>query len=190
MQVSLITGPAVEPLTDVQAAAQARLNDDPDELDLLAGYVAAARAHVESYLRAQLITQTWRLSVSTLGRGVRLPFWPVQSVDQVTYVDQDGARQTLAADQYRLQWHDGEVYLVPGYGVSWPAHRVDAGSIEIDVVAGFGDAGADLPPDVLQAVRLLVAHSIEHREAVITGTISGALPLGVRALLDPHRRWV
>lgn len=44
-------------------------------------------------------------------------------------------------------------------------------------------------PDVEQAVLLLVGHWYANREAVVTGTISTAIPLAVDRLLWPRKRF-
>ena len=55
--------------------------------------------------------------------------------------------------------------------------------------AGFGAASSDVPPNVIHAVKLLVGHFYENREA--TAAIAGAfvaLPFAVDALLAPWKR--
>ena len=44
-----------------------------------------------------------------------------------------------------------------------------ANGVEIDFVAGHGDAPADVPPPIRQALLLLIAHWYEHREPVEIG---------------------
>jgi hypothetical protein len=56
--------------------------------------------------------------------------------------------------------------------------------IEIDVVAGYGDA-ADVPEPLRQAIRLLVAHWFEDR--MLVGAAEAPLPKTVDALIAPYR---
>lgn len=46
-----------------------------------------------------------------------------------------------------------------------------------------------LPPAVTAAILLLAGHLYANREAVVTGTISTALPMSVQFLLAPYRVW-
>ena len=46
-----------------------------------------------------------------------------------------------------------------------------------------------LPAAVSAAILLMAGHLYANREAVVTGTISTALPLSVQFLLAPYRAW-
>ena len=64
--------------------------------------------------------------------------------------------------------------------------RIAAG-IELDVTFGFGDAAADLPEPLRQAIRLLVAHWYENRGLVAAADKSTVLPSTVAALISSYR---
>jgi uncharacterized phiE125 gp8 family phage protein len=61
------------------------------------------------------------------------------------------------------------------------------GGVAVEYTAGYGDTAADVPAPLRQAMLLMIGHWYEHREAVITGSISTGLPLAARALLAPYR---
>ncbi len=46
-----------------------------------------------------------------------------------------------------------------------------------------------VPPSLLQAIRLLVAHLYENREASLVGITSQELPFGLMDLIAPYRVW-
>ena len=46
-----------------------------------------------------------------------------------------------------------------------------------------------LPADLLEAVRLLVGHLFENREATLVGIDAEALPLGFWDIINAHRSW-
>ena len=54
------------------------------------------------------------------------------------------------------------------------------------MTAGFGDAAADLPADLVSAVKLVLGTLYEHREDVLAGATVGALPLTAETLIGPH----
>jgi uncharacterized phage protein (predicted DNA packaging) len=48
----------------------------------------------------------------------------------------------------------------------------------------------EVPGGVREAIRQLVAHLYENREASLVGVSAEALPFGLIDLLSPHREWV
>lgn len=182
-----VTGPAAEPVTLAEAKAQCRI-DTSDEDVYLEGLIKAARRAVERFLRRRLVTQTVEYRRSGLGRSIALPIAPVQAVTSVSYLDLAGVEQTLAADQYRLARSSSPFSLVPAHGVVWPSVLGGEDTVGIRLTVGYGDAGADVPPDIKAAVLMLIAHFDEHREA--TGPAVSEIPFGVSQLLMPHVLWV
>ncbi|ODR98420.1 hypothetical protein AUC68_08240 [Methyloceanibacter methanicus] len=59
---------------------------------------------------------------------------------------------------------------------------------EVAFVAGFGDAAADVPQPIRQALLLLVAHWFERREPVELGPGPQGVPAVAAGLLQPYRR--
>ena len=47
---------------------------------------------------------------------------------------------------------------------------------------GFGDAGSDVPEDILQGLRMLAGHFLENREGVSMAT-AAEMPWGVKSML-------
>lgn len=46
-----------------------------------------------------------------------------------------------------------------------------------------------VPPALIEAIKLLVAHLYENREASLVGITSGELPFGLMDLITPYRQW-
>lgn len=191
MGLTTVTPPASDPVTLIEAKAHLRVDDD-DEDGLIAGYILAARDHVENDTHLRLITQTLDYTVDDywpcvqvrgyLKRRIEFPVKPVQSVTSITYVDENGTNQTLASNQYVLR-SDGPVHFVePAYGVTWPTVRCQTACITVRFVAGF----TDVPNSLTQGIRLLIGHAYEHREAVTNGTFT-EVPLALEAMISPHR---
>ena len=59
--------------------------------------------------------------------------------------------------------------------------------LEIDYVAGFGEA-ADVPPDLKQALLVLVGHWFEHRDAVLVAGAGAVIPFGFDRLVASYRK--
>jgi uncharacterized phiE125 gp8 family phage protein len=120
---------------------------------------------------------------------VTLPLGPVQSVLSVKYIDPEGVEQTLADTVYVLDLYRRTPVLRLAYGALWPATRYQPDAIKVRYRAGyaFTDSPPQLVPEpILDAMRLLVGHSIESREAVDDNRLA-ELPLGVKYKLDPYR---
>lgn len=187
MSLIEVLGPAAEPVTLAEAKVQCRI-DTSDEDAYVEGLIKAARRAVERFLRRRLVTQTVEFRRSGFGRSIALPIAPVQAVTSVTYLDLAGVEQTLAADQYRLARSSLPFYLVPAHGVTWPSVLGGKDTVGIRLTVGYGDTGADVPPDIKAAVLMLIAHFHEHREA--TGPAMNEIPFGATTLLTPNVFWV
>lgn len=194
MGLSVVTPPASDPLSLAEAKAHLRVTS-ADEDGLIAGYILAAREYVETQTHLKLVTQTLDYTIDDGWPWVRVrdycktriefPIKPVASITSITYVDSNGATQTLAADQYVLR-NTGPVHFIePAYGVTWPSVRCQTAAITVRVVAG-GTLG-DVPNPIMQALRLLVAHQYAQREAVNVGNIVTPLEYAVEAFLSPYR---
>jgi uncharacterized phiE125 gp8 family phage protein len=180
----LIAGPAVEPVTLAEMRLYLRL-DDTAEDDLVSALIKAGRLLVEGACGRQLVAQTWRLTMHgwPAGRLVLLPVSPLISVARVRVYDALGAGADLAASLYRAD----PVSDPPSVAIepAAPAPGRTFHGIEIDVVAGFGPAAADVPAPLVQSIRLLVARWFENRGDT---PADATLPPDIAALVMPYRR--
>lgn len=175
--------PTVEPVTWDEADAQLRLDGDTSEQYLVEDLIQSARAHVEAYCGARFATQTVAMKCDCFADLTRLPEAPVASITSIAYVDPDGAGQTLSTDVYELRADGLEAAIVLKYNQSWPS--IQAGSrITVTAVVGF----ATVPADVKHALKLLVGHWFENREAAAIGVSVTGIPHAVDDLLSNHRR--
>lgn len=177
MRLTLVNGPAAEPLTLDEAKAHLRLDGD-DEDALLASLIATSRAHVEAALGLALLTQTWRWQADVVpARGlVELMMRPVERIERVAVEGDE-----VAAADYALDAGRGRLALHHAAGTR------RRGAVEVVFVAGYGDAAGDVPEPIRQALRLLVAHWYEVRNPVHIGSIAARVPDTVSELLQPYR---
>ena len=180
------TAPSVEPITTAEAKAHLNVTsaDDDTYIDTL---VVAARQKTESYLNRSLITQTWNLYLDKFESKIILPRAPIQSVSSIKYIDTNGAEQTLSSAVYTVDTdaEPGQVYLA--YEQSWPDIRTMEKAVDVEYIAGYGDAGTDVPQVIKQAMLLLVGHYYERREETIVGTIISTVPMAYEPLLSEKR---
>lgn len=186
--LSVYTAPAVEPLTVDLAAAHLRVDGTGDE-QLIEHLITAARRYCETAQGRAYITQTLELQLEDwpCGREIRLPRPPLQSVTSVKYTNSAGAETTWSSADYQVDTRSQPGRLVLGYGKSWPTATLrPGGAIVVRYVAGYGLAAA-VPETARQAMRLLIGHWYEHREAV--GTVGKELEFALSALLEADRIW-
>ena len=183
MSFKLKTAPDVEPITLDDAKEHLRV-DESDEDALIAALVKAAREHVESFTSQPLITQAWTYYGNCFSREVDLK--PnLQNISSVKYIDNNGAQQTINPAYYEADTTAIVGVLYPAYEYVWPSTRNIKNSVEVEFVAGFGDASA-VPEAIKQAIKLLIGHWYVNREAVSMGQ-SNEIPVGVDLLLRPFR---
>lgn len=187
--------PAVALITLSQARSQVRWdgNADTEVDDNLNLLIEVAMSHLdgaEGILGRALISQTWIDSSSGFPVGAALPvaLAPLISVSAITYYDSDNVLQTLDAASYGVfDRYDGG-YVKLHSGQSWPSTYTRDDAVSVVYVAGYGSAPADVPATIRLAALELIAHWFENREAVLVGTISSEIPLGIARLLSSHIR--
>ena len=184
----VIAGPAQEPLTLEEAKRFLRITSSAED-DVVAALVAAARKRIERGTELALITQTVEVKLDGFwgSCAIELPMPPLQEVVSVQYLDAAGALQTLPADTYKVSTHrrPGRVWLASGK--SWPTTKDEREAVTITFKAGFGDDPADVPPNLIHAMRMLCAHYDRNREAVLAGEVPQIVPEGVESLMAGER---
>ena len=114
-----------------------------------------AVARIEHESRRQLLTATWKLLLPCFPSVIEIRKCPVASITSITYLDVDGATQTLSSSVYDtfLQREPGEIHLA--YSQSWPATRTNEQAVTVNFTTGYGVA-ADCPAQSRHLVKLIV----------------------------------
>lgn len=182
--LSLVTAPAIEPVTADEVKAQLELEvSDTSRDSQIELYIQASRQVIEQLTGLALITQTWRMTIdhwpgereewwdgvrdgaiSDLVAGGRksniiLPRYPLQSVDSV---DADGQPVTVG-DTFIVDTQEQPGRLVIKRGVAWPVVLDNANGIEIEFMSGFGSSSSDVPAALRLAIMQMAAYMFEHR---------------------------
>lgn len=210
MSMKIVTPAAVDPVSKAEAKTHLRVDFDTDD-DYIESLITAATAWIENRTGRQLVSTTLRQSWDTcptipvnvtplqLLGGLWIPGMevgplslmrePVQSVSWVKYYDADDTQQTVSSSTY---WFDGDSTpprVVPK--TQWPAiHPSRPGAFQVQFVAGYGDAG-DAPEPLKLAVKWLVAHWYETREAVLSNQYAREVPMAVESVCNQFQTsWV
>lgn len=166
MNITTLTPPGGEPLSLADAKAFARVGSALED-GLIAKLIASARARVEAETGLSLISRTLRLTLSDWPLGVLergkfcLPRAPAMSLVSVGI--SDGNSSEDVTDRFELEPGIHPALKPVSWG-GWVWPRSIHERLEIDWVAGFGEAG-DVPEDLTHAVKLIVAHGFENRDA-------------------------
>lgn len=209
MTLILITAPAVEPITLAEARLHLKLettgspaaNADDDLID---GLITGIREHLDGpagILGRALCTQTWDLMLKEFPSDdngdapIKIPLPPLQYVNFIQYMDDDGLWQTLAASNYQITggnaFRPAKIY--PAYNEVWPSVRDRPEAVRVRFTAGYldnsspGDTQEGVPAAIKAGMKMMLGHLYENREAVNIGSITTELPLGTQLLFAPYR---
>jgi uncharacterized phiE125 gp8 family phage protein len=182
MGLSLVTGPALEPVSLIEAKQHCRV-DSTDDDGLIAGYILSARSWAEDLTRRAFTTQTWDYTIDSDWPRMRVGYCDVYrielpkpkliSVSSVSYVDTNGASQTLATDQYTVNATGITGLIDPAYGVTWPQVRDQMNAITVRFVCGFGPNPGDgqelerVRAGILQYTRFLLDGNKEDHDSAV-----------------------
>ncbi len=186
MTVALITPPLTEPLSLQDVKEHLRIDHEHED-NLLMETLKAARQFAEFGSGQKCITQTWRQYTSAFPQNgcVDIQVAPVISITSVVAFDEEGNSSVLPPETYSVLL--GETPAVLQFS-NLNDTSAAANGLEIDVVAGFGDFGVDVPDSLKRAILLLVAHWYEFRGAVSPQNQPVSLPAGFERLISQFKR--
>jgi len=174
----LLVAPAVEPITLSEAKKQLRLTDlQTFDDDYIAALIPVARDRAESYCNRFFTEQEITIVYeSGFPLGILyLPYPDLQSVDSITYTDQEGDDYTVDVGDYIFDAERQSLTPVS----AWPSGVV---SFKVTVTTG-----APLEFEgVKQAIRMILTDMYELRTESVVGASIANNP-AVKALLYPYR---
>lgn len=158
---------------------------------LITGLIVAAREWCEGHQNRAYITQTWELYLDEFPAVFQIPLpplqWAIAADMTITYYDTASAPLVVAAADYQV---DGESYkgrVCPVYGKDWPTIELQPmNGVVLKFKAGYGLLTTDVPEHIRLAIKLLVGHWYENREATDSRK-HDEVPLAVKALLGLKR---
>ena len=180
----VLTTAGASPVSLAEAKKHCRADYHEDDDAYLDALVSAATEWVQKHTGRTLSASTWTLTLDAFPDAINLPMPPANGIESVTYLDADGAAQTLASTQYRLYGAGGfDPFMRPAWSTTWPVTAKG----EPDAVTIVYTAGGTCPAAVKRAILLVVGHLYETREASTEGALQ-EIPFGVDALLKDYRQ--
>jgi len=180
--------PDGHPLSVFEAKRQLRLEpEDTDQDDHVADLCAAAHRKVERELGYPILRQTRQTHLSGFPCG---PVWlgggDSLVVQSITYRDTANAAQPLDPADYAVDAVSRPAQVYPAPLKSWPSTTCTPGAVIIEWQAGWENP-SDVPEDLIHAMKLLVGHWDQNREAVVVGSISTEVQIALDDLLAQFR---
>lgn len=176
MALKLKTPPASEPLTLAETKSYLKVTGTADDA-LLSQIITALRKSCEHWTGRALVTQTWTLwrdrfphrekdrlphdgyfelpvdFADEAQRVLPIPRPPLQSVTFLQTYGTTNQATTFAVGKYFIDTASEPGRIVLNQASSWPSGLRPANAVEIEFVAGYGDASA--VPDALKQGMLL-----------------------------------
>ena len=172
-----VTTSIVDNVADAALGAEAPTTNTTGDpaLTLL---IASVRRAAESATNQALITQTWDLYLDYFPCWeIQVPKAPLQSVDSISYLDNDGVLQVLSNTQYLVDAFSQPGRITPAFGTIWPVTRAQLNAVKIRFVCGQASAAA-LEPDIKAWMLLAIGTLYENRSSIVSdpGAVAEELP--------------
>jgi uncharacterized phiE125 gp8 family phage protein len=183
--LQVIAPPGELPLSLDETKVHLRVTHD-DEDTLIESLIAAAVERFEKETRISLIDTEWAFVLDGLPHGaapIKLPRYPLVSVDEISYTDASGETIVLATEEYVVTTTRQPGLVRPSFRKSWPLARRSADSVRIEFTAGYGSAACDVPPLAKSALLLIVGALHEYRED-LGDRHAYPLPIGAQRIMQ------
>jgi uncharacterized phiE125 gp8 family phage protein len=189
--IAIKTPPTLEPLTRAEAKNYLRI-DSTDDDTLIDGFIKSARQYCEKFQNRIYIETVLTFSLNRIpgmSEEIQLPYLPLVSVDSIT-IKQKGTDLDVEidSDMYDVDLESGKIVFNSDFDVEYDSDLMPTyNCLVIEFTAGYGDAAADVPETVKQAMLLILDHWNSHRAAVTEGNKMTEVPLTADALLQQDR---
>lgn len=184
------TAATIKALTVAEAKAHLNVTHAEDD-GLISDYIDAATALLETRTNRCFVEQTRKCEMNGFDdrryvrdRVIHVPRSPLNTVSSIVYLSGTNVSTTLPSSDYIVSSHDRPGRISEAYNATWPDTYGVENDVTITYLTGSSTTTTGVPANVRQAIRMLVAHWYRNREAVLVGTVSAELVLGLNALLE------
>jgi len=177
MKLTQTVAPTVEPILLADARAWLAFQSGVTEDDpVLESVITKVRSYIERRTNLKMITQTWTASLDydQVTDEIYLPLIPLQSISSIVTYDDDGDTTTVDSSNYVVRPGQHPRLVLSPSG-SWPGDMRQYDAMLITCVCGYGDAGSDVPADLVSVIEGTVLHQYSTKGMGVRETISGQL---------------
>ena len=166
MSIKVITPPALEPITAIEAKLHTRVDTETED-SLIDIWIKSGRELAEKFQNRAYITQVLEYTLDHWPASpFNVPRPPLASIvaDGFKYFGTDNTEYTFAADNYFVDTDSEPGRISLAYSRNYPSTILrPINGIKIRFTAGYGAATADVPQNVRDAILLYVTYRYEHR---------------------------
>ena len=190
----LIEAPTVEllSLTDVKANLRVMHNIEDDLIRVM---ITDAVSYAEESMDRALMEQKWRVMLDSFpasAGAIALPRPKLQSVNSITYTDENGVSQTLILDTDFTLNTTAEPGLIEraytsGVRPLWPTVRPGTRAVVIQYTCGWDDPDL-IPREVISAIKVRISDMYAQRESFVPGRVHEIKSVSEN-VFTRHRVW-
>ena len=195
-KVKAIGSVTTEPVSIETARLHLRLDTEgsppsnPDDA-LVTALITVAREAVENFTELTVAVNDFQMKLDYFPTDeINLGTWPVNSITSVTYVDANGATQTISSADYALDTFSKPAQINLAYGKTWPMVRNQPNAVTVTFEAGYtGDTSPvsnEMPKALKQAMLLTITDLYENRGA-LGSKQNYEIPVMAQYLMAPYR---
>ena len=195
-KVKAIGSVTTEPVSIETARLHLRLDTEgsppsnPDDA-LVTALITVAREAVENFTELTVAVNDFQMKLDYFPPAeINLGTWPVNSIASVTYVDANGATQTISSADYALDTFSKPAQINLAYGKTWPMVRNQPNAVTVTFEAGYtGDTSPvanEMPKALKQAMLLTITDLYENRGA-LGSKQNYEIPVMAQYLMAPYR---
>lgn len=170
------TGTDIVSLSDMKEFLRV---DHSDEDTTITAIIDAATQSIQDYTGRHFVATTWQMTIKTF-YNIEAPYSATNVSNVKYYKPNEESLTTLSTDKYYVGTQLGILRV----------NFLDTPSVEEDRFGGVvinGTVTNQINPPLTHAIKMLAAHFYENRRAVVVGTITAVIPLGIKAIINPYR---
>lgn len=176
-------------ISNTEAKNHLRLKHSEEDT-LLTPYTLAAYRYVEQRANRFILSQTWTGFLNWFPSvEIDLAQPNVTAVTHVKYnAETTGTLTTLSTDVYEVDFYTPTGIIVLKTDQSWPETFDQVNAVEVKFVAGW--AVADVPEDIVNAIKLVLTYLWDNRGAdTVAAGFAQEIPMGktIDKLINHHR---
>ena len=179
METKLVTPPTEEPITLEEAKSHLRVTHSLED-DIIEDLITDAREWCEDFDNKAYLTQTRILPLKEKKyKPIKVPRPPLQSVEKIVVVDKDNTEHEVTDYEVDKISEPGRLLINEYPNVD----QKEMNPVQITYKAGY-ESKEDVPGKVKRAIRLLLGHWYNNREAAQSGTVNREIAMGVKNILN------
>lgn len=178
-------GPSLEPITLADAKSHLKV-DVTDDDSYITSLITVARTTAEQRTARTFNTSTWVYTLDSFPDAIQVPRPNLLTVTSLQYIDANGTLQTWNSTNYIVDTASEPGYVVPAYGVAWPATQARINTVILTYTAGYGPTAADVPLPLIHWMKLALTDMYLKRGLSSVGKLPVIPDKFVNSLLDPY----